>query len=91
MCISVTVNMYIIMAYLKYRYTKFGTSLFRLSILALCRFLFTVAVLRVCCYRAAKLCLHTVELDYKVTKGIIVLLQLSVVPTADYNVTENSD
>jgi len=39
-----------------------------------CWFLFTVAVLKLCCYRTAKLCLPAVELDQNFMKGNVVLL-----------------
>jgi hypothetical protein len=39
-----------------------------------CWFLFTLAVLKLFCYRTAKLRLPTVELDYKAMKGNVVLL-----------------
>jgi hypothetical protein len=39
-----------------------------------CCFLFIVAVLKVCCYRTAKLYLHAGEIDYKVMKGNVVSL-----------------
>ena len=39
-----------------------------------CLFLFTVAVLILCCYRTAKLCLPTVEIGYMLMKGNVVLL-----------------
>ena len=37
-------------------------------------FLFTAAVLKLCCYRTAKLYLPTVELNWKLMKGNVVLL-----------------
>jgi len=37
-------------------------------------FLFTVAVLKLCCYHTAKLRLPAVELDCKLMKGNVVLL-----------------
>jgi len=36
-----------------------------------CWFLFTVAVLALCCYRTAKLCLPAVELGFKKMKGML--------------------
>jgi hypothetical protein len=39
-----------------------------------CWFLFTVAVLKLCCYRTAKWSLLTTELDFKVMKENVVLL-----------------
>jgi hypothetical protein len=39
-----------------------------------CWFLLTVAVIKVCCYRTAKLHLLTVELDYRAMKWNVVLL-----------------
>ena len=56
-----------------------------------CWFLFTVAVLKQCCYRTAKLYLPAVELDYKLMKVNVVLFKLSVVPVAEYNITVNSE
>jgi hypothetical protein len=56
-----------------------------------CWFVFTLAVIKLCCYRTFKLHLPAVEFDYKVMKGIVVLLKLSVVPTADCNVTVKSE
>jgi hypothetical protein len=44
-----------------------------------------------CCYRTAKLYLPAVEFDYNLMKGVVVLLKLSVVPTADCNVTVKSE
>ena len=53
--------------------------------------LYTVAIMKLCCYRIAKLRLLSVELDYNVMKGTVVSLQLSVLTAAGYNITENKD
>ena len=55
-----------------------------------CWFLFTVAVLILCCYRTDKLYLPAVDLDQNL-KGNVALLQLSVVPFGEYNVTVKSE